>query len=208
MVSSQANCSLPEFGPEPDTVIWATRTSITANVENLPQNRNNRRMRLSFALATESDVAAIAALRTAVADRLTADHGPGHWSSAVTSRSVSLELRAAKLVIALHGTDLVGTLTLARKKPWAIDPAYFSPVPRPLYLTSMAVDPVNQRRGVGRHLLEAARDAARTLQGDAIRLDAYDAPAGAGGFYHRCGFREVGRVTYRKTRLIYFELLL
>ena len=43
---------------------------------------------------------------------------------------------------------------------------------------------------------------------DAIRLDAYDAPAGAGDFYAKCGFREVGRATYRGVPLVYFELLL
>ena len=38
--------------------------------------------------------------------------------------------------------------------------------------------------------------------------DVYDADAGAGSFYAKCGFREVGRAKYRNTRLIYFELLL
>jgi hypothetical protein len=49
---------------------------------------------------------------------------------------------------------------------------------------------------------------ARAWPSQAIRLDAYDATAGAGRFYLKCGFREVGRVTYRKVPLIYFELLL
>ena len=35
---------------------------------------------------------------------------------------------------------IVGTLRLVTKKPWAIDPAYFASVRRPLYLLSMAVD--------------------------------------------------------------------
>ncbi len=166
------------------------------------------RMRLSFALATEADADSIAVLRTAAADRLTAEYGRGHWSGAVTSRSISHDLRTATVVIARNGPDVVGTLTLQRKKPWAIDSAHFSSVPRPVYLTSMAVDPVMQRRGIGRRLLEAAQDTARTWQADAIRLDAYDAPAGASGFYIKCGFREVGRVTYRNTPLIYLELLL
>jgi len=48
----------------------------------------------------------------------------------------------------------------------------------------------------------------REWPGDAIRLDAYDADAGAGGFYSNCGFREVGRVNYRGTPLVYYELLL
>ena len=32
--------------------------------------------------------------------------------------------------------------------------------------------------------------------------------AGAGGFYARCGYTEVGRAVYRDAPLIYFELLL
>ena len=43
---------------------------------------------------------------------------------------------------------------------------------------------------------------------DAIRLDAYDAAAGAGDFYAKNGFREVGRTKYRNAPLIYYELLL
>ena len=72
----------------------------------------------------------------------------------------------------------------------------------------MAVAPSAQRTGAGRELLEHAVVAARGWPADCIRLDAYDAPAGAGEFYARCGFTEVGRVVYRKTPLIYFEKLL
>jgi hypothetical protein len=46
---------------------------------------------------------------------------------------------------------------------------------------------------------------ARTWRADALRLDAYDADAGAGEFYRKCGLREVGRATYRDTPLVYFE---
>lgn len=165
-------------------------------------------MRLSFAVATEVDVEPIAVLRTAAAAQLTAAYGSGHWSSAVTSRSVSRDLQASTVLIARSGPKVLGTLTLTKKKPWAINPAYFTPVQSPLYLVSMAVDPVAQHCGVGRRLLEAAKGTARAWKRDAIRLDAYDAPAGAGGFYLKCSFREVGRVTYRNTPLIYFEFLL
>lgn len=41
---------------------------------------------------------------------------------------------------------------------------------------------------------------------DAIRLEAFDADAGAGGLYRQCGFTEVGRASYRGTPLIYFEM--
>ena len=46
---------------------------------------------------------------------------------------------------------------------------------------------------------------ARKVPADAIWLDAYEAPAGAGGFYAACGYREVGRVIFRSVPLIYFE---
>jgi GNAT superfamily N-acetyltransferase len=99
-------------------------------------------------------------------------------------------------------------MSLATNKPWAIDLGYFTTVPRAVYLHQMAVAPDLQRQGIGRALVREAITAAREWPSWAIRLDAYDGPAGAGGFYAKCGFREVGRVTYRKVPLIYFELLL
>lgn len=165
-------------------------------------------MDLSFADAAAADAAAIAALRTAVAERLTQDHGRGHWSAAIEERGVLRGLHAhSRVLVARNGTDLLGTLRLATKKPWAIDPAYFTAGRRPLYLSDMAVRPDRQRQGIGRRLLDYAIGIARAWPSDAIRLDAYDGPAGAGEFYARCGFREVGRVTYRRTPLRYFELL-
>lgn len=52
----------------------------------------------------------------------------------------------------------------------------------------MAIDPGLQRQGIGRLCMAEA--------------------AGAGEFYAECGFREVGRVVYRKTPLAYYELVL
>jgi len=109
--------------------------------------------------------------------------------------------------MARNGAGIIATLRLATKKPWAIDVEYFVNVRRPLYLHDMAVEPGLQRQGVGRSLIEKAKSVARKWPSAAIRLDAYDAEAGAGGFYAKCGFREVGRVTYRNTPLVYYELL-
>jgi GNAT superfamily N-acetyltransferase len=103
---------------------------------------------------------------------------------------------------------IVASLTLSTRKPWAIDAQYFHRSVRPLYLTSMAVDPRMQGKGVGRLCMEQAQRIAREWPADAIRLDAWNAEAGAGEFYRKCGYREVGRALYRKTSLIYFELLL
>ena len=163
---------------------------------------------LSFATATEVDVSAIAALRTAVSEHLTRKHGRGHWSSCPTETSVLRGLRASRVLLARDGRDIVGTLRLATKKPWAIDLAYFHTVPKALYLHDMAVAPTLQGRDIGRRLVQEAIVLARAWPSAAIRLDAYDAAAGAGSFYAKCGFTEVGRVTYRKTPLVYFELLL
>ena len=101
----------------------------------------------------------------------------------------------------------VATLQLQTKKPWAIVRTYFTPVGRPLYLLGMAVEPGRQRAGIGRRCIEAAVQICRAWPADALCLDAYDADAGAGDFYRRCGFTEVGRATYRNTPLIYFERL-
>ena len=165
-------------------------------------------MDLTLAEATPEDAAAIAALRTAVAERLTREHGSGHWSSAVTERGVLSALHVhSHVLVARGGTEILATLRLATKKPWAIDTAYFTAVRRPLYLTDMAVEPNLQRQGIGRRLLDFAIEAACAWPAEAIRLDAYNGPAGAGGFYARCGYQEVGRVVYRGTPLVYFERL-
>jgi GNAT superfamily N-acetyltransferase len=158
--------------------------------------------------ATSTDAEAIAELLTAVAERLTRDFGRGHWSSAVSENGILCALRTSRVYVVRKRKRIVATLRLATKKPWAIDKSYFSDCQRPLYMTSMAVDPPLQRRGIGRATLEEVRHIAREWPADAIRLDAYDFPGGAGGFYAKCGFREMGRKTYRKTPLIYFELLL
>jgi len=69
------------------------------------------------------------------------------------------------------------------------------------------VSPDVQGQGLGRRCLDEARAIAKAWPADAIFLDAYDTAAGAGEFYRKCGFREVGRVTYRGTPLIYYEWL-
>ncbi|HJX83018.1 MAG TPA: GNAT family N-acetyltransferase, partial [Candidatus Angelobacter sp.] len=143
-----------------------------------------------------------------VAEHLTQKYGQGRWSSATTEKTALRNIRTSRVIVARSGDSIVAALRLATKKPWAIDPKYFTRVPKPLYLTDMVVAPAMQRKGVGRRILEEAANVARAWPSDAIRLDAYDAEAGAGKFYAKCGFREMGRVTYRKTPLIYFELIL
>jgi GNAT superfamily N-acetyltransferase len=165
-------------------------------------------LKLRFSDATPADVGGIAALQNAAAGALTARFGPGRWSNLVNERGAELALRHGRIRLGRMGRHVVTTLRLATKKPWAIDVAYFTPVKRPLYLSGMAVAVAYQGEGFGRQALEDARAVAEAWPADAIRLDAYDAQAGAGTFYARCGYEERGRVIYRGDPLIYFEVVL
>lgn len=118
-------------------------------------------MTLAIAPATEAEVPAIAALRAAVAEALTRRHGRGHWAHRVTERGVTRDLPTSRVLVALDDGVLVGTVRLATRKPWAIDPAYFTAVRRPLYLVDVAVDPAAWGQGVGRRLLAGADAHAR-----------------------------------------------
>jgi GNAT superfamily N-acetyltransferase len=111
------------------------------------------------------------------------------------------------VLIARTGRKIVGTLTLQIRKPWAIDVAYFTPVKKAIYVINMAVMPDRQRSGVGRALLEHAVKVAGEISAEAIRLDAYDATAGAGQFYRKCGYTAKGGKIYRGVPLLYFELM-
>ena len=156
-------------------------------------------------VATLRDAAAIAALRTGAGAELTRVHGKGPWGGQGTERGVRFEMTRGVVYIVREGRRMVATLAISRRKPWAIDPAYFSASRSPLYLTSVAVAPDRQRKGIGRRCVEETKVVAADWRADALRLDAFDAVAGAGGFYASCGMREVGRVVYRRAPLVYFE---
>ena len=165
-------------------------------------------VRLTFRDATPEDAAVTAGLQNAAAGALTARFGEGPWSSLVTERGAELAQRHARVRVGRAGRRVLTVLRLATKKPWAIDVSYFTPVKRPLYLTGMAVSVAHQGKGLGRLALDDGVAVARAWPADAIRLDAYDAPAGSGQFYAKCGFRERGRVAYKGDPLVYYELLL
>lgn len=164
---------------------------------------------MTIALATPDDIPAVVAVRVSVAEDLTARFGGGHWSGHASVRGVALDLRQGKVLLARRGKSVVGTLKVGTRRPWAIDPSYFTPVNRPWYLTNMAVDPGHQGLGIGRRLVAEAVRLVGEWGGDAVWLDAYqDEKAGAGPFYAKCGFREAGRRTYRMVPLVYYECVL
>ena len=127
---------------------------------------------------------------------------------AAIARDVVRRMREGKVFVARRRGRVIATLCLTRKKPWAIDASHFTRVAVPLYLLGMAVTPPLQRKGIGRHCLNEAERIAAAWPAQAIRLDAFDGPTGAGAFYQRCGYTEVGRAVYRQTPLIYYEHLI
>jgi GNAT superfamily N-acetyltransferase len=164
---------------------------------------------LIFSTATADDVAGLVRLHVEVAADLTHRHGEGHWSRMPTEKGILRRIATSRVIIARDPENhIVGTLELATKKPWAIDRAFFTPVKRPLYLLNMAVTPGQQRRGIGRRCMDEAARVANAWPAQSICLDAYYAPAGAGEFYARCGYREAGRKVYRGVPLVYYECLI
>jgi GNAT superfamily N-acetyltransferase len=158
--------------------------------------------------AGPADAHAIAMLLSAAAAQLTAEYGAGHWSRPSTERGILVAMRTSHVYIMRQGDRPAATLALAAKKPWAVDLACFTPSRRAVYLQSMAVAPGLQRHGIGRSCVEQALQIARDWRAETVRLDAYDADAGAGGFYLACGFRQAGRIVYRSVPLVYFERML
>ena len=146
-------------------------------------------------------------MRIAAADRLTRDFGDGHWSAHTNEAAVVRDIKTSRVLAICEDGRIVGTLALQTKKPWAIDLSYFTPCKKALYLINMAVAPDHQRAGFGRALMAEALNVARSFPADAIRLDAYDSIAGAGDFYRKCGYTNVGGKSYRGVPLLYFELM-
>src|SRR5579863_9168172 len=165
-------------------------------------------MQIELERARPEDAAALVALRTDVNQRLASKFGEGYWIAKLTERGALFAMRNFMVYVVRGKSELIATLALSKKKPWAIDKSYFSRSERPLYLLAMAVHPRLQSTGIGAECIAQARRIALAHAADAIRLDAYDTPAGAGEFYRKCGFSEMGRATYRGAPLIYYELLL
>ncbi|MGH7943981.1 MAG: GNAT family N-acetyltransferase [Opitutaceae bacterium] len=140
---------------------------------------------------------------------LTDRFGAGTWSFALeTEASVQAELQSSTVLFVRDEGVGVGTLRLATRNPWLGNIDFFTLCDRPIFLTSMVVSPKRQQQGIGRLLLEESKRVAVDMGGKALRLDSYAGHAGAGGFYLKCGFREVRRGDYNGTALIWFEALL
>ena len=158
--------------------------------------------------ATLADVPGLVALRNAVNEHLASQFAGVIRGSIVSEKGIRFTMSRETVLVARYRGAPIATLALSTRKPWSIDTAYFTPTAAALYLTDMAVHPRRQRAGIGQQCIAQAVAYARRWPATAIRLDAYDAQYGAGEFYRKCGFLEVGRTSYRSTPLIYFEMIL
>ena len=154
-----------------------------------------------------SEARALAALRSGVARDMTRQYGEGHWSACPSKAEVVRQLRASHVLVARQGAELIGTVRLVRALPALFDSSAFTPVAKPWYVLGLAVAPQCRGRGVGRQLIDAAKQTASSWGAHALWLDAYEHQAGAGPFYLKCGFRRVGRTELRDIPLAYYEWL-
>lgn len=156
--------------------------------------------------ARADDVKRVRSILAAAASDLTARFGEGHWSGVKSIETLRKYLDEGVLYVVESDERIVGTLRLTDRKigfyrnDWFADPAA-----KAGYLLDMAIDPVHQRHGVGRQAMAAMEDVARAAGLQAIRLDAYTGPAGAGGFYRRCGYRLAHQGEFRGVSLEYYE---
>jgi GNAT superfamily N-acetyltransferase len=157
--------------------------------------------------ATVADVGSLVALRTSVAQRMTERYGEGDWSALPSEAVVLRQLRASRILVARRDSQIVGTVRLATAIQALFDSSAFTPVAHAVYVLGLAVAPEVQGQGIGRALMEAAKDVAVDSTADALWLDAFDHAAGAGKFYEMCGFRRVGGASRGAMRLGFYEWL-
>ena len=98
-----------------------------------------------------------------VAREMTRVFGEGHWSPCPSKAEVVRQLRASQVLIASRGEEIIGTVRLARVLPGVIDSESFTKVDTALYVLGLAVSPDARRQGVGRDLIEAAKESARIV---------------------------------------------
>jgi GNAT superfamily N-acetyltransferase len=163
---------------------------------------------LSFRLATEADIPALLALRLAIDTDQAKRFGDDRYVTTISEKSVARSLNSSRVLVATRRGRIVGLVSMGTKKPWAVDLKYFTPACKAVYLYSVDVSPQLQRCGIGRQLMDRVKGMAKEWPVDAIRLDAYDGAAGAGPFYEKCGFKNLGHKVYRSVPLVYYEFVL
>ncbi len=162
-------------------------------------------LELAITNAVRADAPALTALRVEVARRLLLEHGGGPWSACPSRAIVLRQMRASHMLVARRGEEIVGTVRLIRANPMLLDASAFTPVGVALYLIGLAVEPQARAQGIGRELVETCKRIARSWPAQALWLDTYATAAGAGRFYEKCGFRQVGPTMFKDAPMRFYE---
>jgi hypothetical protein len=143
------------------------------------------RTRIKLEIATADDVSDLVSLRAAVNQHLIAQFGKGYWASGLTEKGVLFAMKTATVYTARDRNRLIATVTLSTCSP--------GPSTRNISarVRSLCISPRWQA---------IRMSSARGWASSVLRTR-----AGSPG---KCGFREVGRATYRNSPLIYFEMVL
>ena len=153
-----------------------------------------------------TDFQAVSELRQRCSLDLVNRYGDGHWK---TWPSVDKLLRISSggsdVFVMTENSEVRATFTFSRVGPFFLRPEYFAcPEHVAHYMTDLAVDPQYQRKGLGSRCLRFVESISfPSVQ--AIRFDAYDAPAGAAAFYEASGYGLVCRIEFKGVPLILFE---
>lgn len=166
-------------------------------------------MKITIRAAKHDDAETIHAIRTSAAEALTDAFGTGHWSHVATLRTLERHTVDRDLFVVENAGTAIATFELTSKKPGFYSKTWFAdPAAPAIYLFNMAVDKTSQRNGFGRKIM-AEMEATAAADGKyALRLDAYDAPAGAGTFYEKCGYSLVHSGSFNRVALCYYEKIL
>jgi GNAT superfamily N-acetyltransferase len=161
---------------------------------------------IQIRLASTEDAPLVRELRVAVAEHLTREHGTGHWSQVGSVETIQDSAAAQILFVVEQGGELIGTFRLTDKKEAWYRASWFArPEAQAAYLRAMAIRPDDQRKGIGRFVMDWMEQRVQRKGLAALRFDAYDSKAGAGEFYRKCGYTHVHSGEFNGVALEYYE---
>lgn len=164
---------------------------------------------IALRMTKRADADVVRAIRLAAADHLTALHGRGHWSEVFTIATIRKHVVDKPVYLVEQARAPIATFELQTLNPnWYNKRWFANPGDPAHYLFNMAVLPASQRQGIGSSIMAEIEQMTVQDNRSALRFDAYDAAAGAGTFYEKCGYRKVHSGPFNGVALIYFEKVL
>ena len=169
----------------------------------------NNNQEHSVRLASREDAMDAFNIRRSAADLLTSVHGEGHWSTVTSVKTIRKHAEAGLVYLFFEGDSPIGTFHLVDRKIGFYKKEWFEIPDQPaFYLMHMALHPDRQRKGLGREMMIEIEAIAVNKSIHSIRFDAYNADAGAGKFYEKCGYQLVHKGSFNSVALLYFEKVL